>query len=106
MNALQKFEAQNMMAFIELQKLEKASKAIEQRKKEVREMLAEKMEEHGIKSVDNEYVKITFFPATPAKPTLDTKRWRAADPEGYSEVFDSYNKLDGGKKAYVKVDAK
>ena len=105
-NELQKFEQQNMMAFIELRDLEKTAESIEKRKKEVREMLKEKMEEHGIKSIDNDYVKITFFPATPDKPSLDTKTWRSEDPDSYNDVFSRFNKMAGGKSSYVKVKAK
>lgn len=106
MNNLEIFEQKHMMAFIELQSLTKQKKALEERDKEIRDILVKGMDEYGIESIDNEYVNIIRIKATPGKPKLDEKSWRAEDPEGYNEVFSTYNKMAGAKKAHVRITTK
>lgn len=106
MNAIEKYEARYMMAMIELRDIETQKKALESRDKEIRSMLTEGMEEYGIESIDNDYVKITYINPTPGTPKLDEKTWRAEDPEGFNKVFSMYNKMSGGKKGYVRITTK
>lgn len=104
MNEVQKFEQQNMMAFIELQTLEKQSKTIEDRKAEVREILTAGMEEHGIKSIDNEYVKIVYV-APSESTSLDTKKLRAEEPDTYNGLMKAYSKVTK-RKGSVRITVK
>lgn len=106
MNEIAAFEKNHMMAFIELHQIEEQKKALEARDKEIRSILTKGMEEHGIESIDNEYIRISHISASPGKPKLDEKAWLAEDPEGYREVFDKYNKMSGAKKAYVRITLK
>lgn len=100
------FQKKNMMAFIELQQVTKARKEAEAREKEIKEQLVKGMDEFGLVSIDNEYVRISYVRPTEGSPKLDEKTWKAEDPEGYHEVFNKYNKMSGGKKGYVRVDLK
>lgn len=102
-NKVALFEQKNMMAFIELHNIEQQKKELDARDKEIREIITKGMEENGIDSIDNDYVKITYIPPTDGKPKLDEKAWRAEDPEGYNKVFSLYNKMSGAKKGYVRI---
>lgn len=104
MNEIQKWEQQHMMAFIELRDLEAQSKSIEARKAEVRQMLTESMEEHGIVGIDNDYVKITYIGPTEST-SLDTKKLRASEPETYNDLVGAYPKVTK-KKGHVRIAVK
>lgn len=100
------FEQKHMMAFMELRNLENNIAAQEERLKAVKAQILKGMEEYGIKSIDNEYVTISYVAPTPGKPKLDETAWRAEDPEGYNAVFEKYNKMAGAKKGYVRIKTK
>lgn len=101
---IEKFEQQNMMAFIELQDLENQAKAIEARKNEVRDILTRGMEENGIVSIDNDYVKISYV-APSESTSLDTKTLRAERPEIYNSLMADFSKTTK-KKGYVRIKVK
>ena len=100
------FEKKHMMAFVELRDIERQKAALEDRYNAIRAEITKGMEEHSIKSIDNEYVSIVYVLPSPGKPKLDEKAWRAEDPEGYQKVYKIYNKMSGGRKGYVKITAK
>lgn len=104
MNEIEKFEQKHMMAFIELGNLERQASEIEARKAEVRENLTKAMEEYGITSVDNKYVKITYI--GPSESTsFDTKAFRAARPEMYESLMKDFSKTTK-KKGFVRIKVK
>lgn len=100
------FKKEYGMLFIELRDLEIQKKDIAEREKEAREALRQAMEKYGIKKVETPTVDVTWVPPVEAKPKLDEKAWRAADPDGYNEVFDAYNKLSGGRRGSVRITPK
>lgn len=106
MNAVQKFENKHMMAFIELQQITKQQKELKARDAEIRAILSKGMEEYGIESIDNEFVKINYIQPTAGSLKLDEKSWKAEDPDGYRKVFQKYNKMQGAKKGHVRIDPK
>ena len=105
-NAVTLFEQKHMMAFLELRNLANEVKAKEERMKAIKETIERGMEEHGIASINNDYVTISHVPANPGKPKLDETAWKAEDPDGYHKVFSKYNKMSGAKKAYVRIVTK
>ena len=100
------FEQKNMMAFIELRNLSLEIDRQKERMDAIKETLFKGMDENGIKSIDNEYITITFVDASIGKPALDEKTWKAEDPESYRKVFNQYNKMSGAKKAHIRIKAK
>lgn len=103
-NKLQVFENKHMMAFIELRDIEQQKKALENRDKEIREILAKGMEENGIESIDNEYVRITYIAPTTSE-SLDTKKLKANDPGLFHELMGMYKKITN-KKGYTRITVK
>lgn len=100
------FEQKHMMAFVELRNLSLEIDRQKERMDAIKETLFKGMEENGIKSIDNKYVTITYVDASPGKPALDEKTWKAEDPESYRKVFNEYNKMAGQKKAHIRIKAK
>ena len=100
------FQQQYMMAFMALRNLENEISDREERLKELKSQILKGMEAYDLKSIDNDYVTISYVAPTPGKPALDEKAWRAEDPDGYNEVFNKYNKMAGGRKGYVRIKTK
>lgn len=75
-------------------------KELEDQEKKVRESLTQAMEEYGIKSFDNEFIKVTYVAAT-QQISVDTTRLKKEHPE----IAEAYKKVTN-KKAYVKVEVK
>lgn len=105
-NNLQVFEKKYMMAFVSLRDLKVQLKEAEEKEKQIKELIKDGMDEFGIDSIDNEYVRINRIPAYPGKPKLDEKAWRAEDPDSYNEIFNKYNKMSGSKKSYITINIK
>lgn len=64
----------------ELKSLDARKKELEQTESELKKMLIEKMEETGVKSVDNDYFKITYI-APSIRETLDSAKLKKELPE-------------------------
>lgn len=64
----------------ELKTLDERKKQLEQTESDLKKMLIEKMEETGVKSVDNDYFKITYI-APSTRETLDSARLKKEMPE-------------------------
>ena len=103
-NKVAVFEQNNMMAFLELQALERQSEEIEARKAEVRGILTNGMEQYGITSIDNDIVTITYVSPSEST-TLDTKKLRAQEPKTYNDLMKQYAKTTK-RRGYVKIKVK
>ena len=68
----------------ELKSLDDRKKELEQTESELKKMLIEKMEETGVKSVDNDYFKITYI-APSTRETLDAAKLKKEMPEVASQ---------------------
>lgn len=64
----------------ELKTLDDRKKELEKAESELKQMLIEKMEETGVKSIDNDYFKITYI-APGTRETLDQARIKKELPE-------------------------
>lgn len=64
----------------ELKSLDDRKKELEQTESELKKMLIEKMEETGVKSIDNDYFKITYI-APSIRETLDFAKLKKELPE-------------------------
>ena len=105
-NQVTVFEQKHLMMFLELRNLANEVKAKEERMEAIKGVIKKGMEENGITSISNDYVTISHVPASPGKPKLDEKSWRAEDPEGYEKVFNKYNKMSGQKRGYIRIVTK
>jgi len=68
----------------ELKSLDDRKKELEQTESELKKMLIEKMEETGVKSIDNDYFKITYI-APSTRETLDAAKLKKEMPEVASQ---------------------
>lgn len=75
-------------------------KSIEAREKNMREKLKAAMERFGVKSFDNDLVKVTYIAATTSR-TVDT----AALKKKYPAIAEECSKVSN-KSAYIKIEVK
>lgn len=104
MNELQKFEEQYLESFKQLQKLSKAKKKVEEEEKAVKQQLEKALLEYNIKSIDNEFVRITYVEGTTSK-SIDSKKIQAQSPDFYDKLIKQYEKVTV-KKPYVRITVK
>lgn len=104
MNELQKFEEQYLESFKQLQKLSKAKKKVEAEEKAVKQQLEKALLEYNIKSIDNEFVRITYVEGTTSK-SIDSKKIQAQSPDFYDKLIKQYEKVTV-KKPYVRITVK
>lgn len=95
------FGTEYMEVFKELALLEDEAKDIKKRHEEIKAEILEAMEKNNIKSFENDFVKITYVPATESWK-VDMKAFEFEEPELYEEVAKKFNKKTF-RKAYVKV---
>lgn len=88
---LVEFENAGMQAMRDLAQVLKAKKDIEAQEKAFKAQLLELMEQYNVKSVDNEYVKITYI-APSESVALDTKALESKEPKLYGELMEDYPK--------------
>lgn len=126
---LQAFEQQNLQVFKDISQITAQRKALEKQEKEIKKQLEEAMMEHEIKTIDNEFIKITrveasetvtvdlkeleekesetfdeLFEDYPIR-SLDIKRLEAAEPELYEELVEDYPKVSS-RKAHLRFKVK
>lgn len=103
---LQVFENQYLAVFQNLAEVTKRKKALEDQGKEAKSQLEKLMDEYGIKSIDNQFIKVTRVDANPGKQTIDFEKLSKEEPELHAELLADYPKTTGAKKAYVTFKVK
>ena len=103
---LKVFEEQYLTVMKGLADAVKARKKLEVDEKKFKEQLGQVMDEYGIKSLDNQFVKITRVAESKGKPTVDLEKMEKEEPELYADLLKDYPKISGAKKGYVKFDTK
>lgn len=98
------FNTEYSHVFKELAVLEDEAKDIEKRRKEVKAELLEAMEKHGIKSIDNDYVKVTYVGQS-VSIGFDLKAFQLEEPKKYEKLLNKYNK-ETVKKPYIRITTK
>lgn len=86
--------------------LSKQKKAIEDQEKKVKTQLEKAFDEYGIKSLENDYLKITRVEAGADSVTIDLKAFEEKEPETYKEILEDYPKKVKGKSAYIRFNVK
>lgn len=103
---LQVFENQYLAVFQNLAEVTKQKKALEDQEKKVKAELEKLMDEYEIKSLDNQFIKITRVAANPGKQTIDIDKLLEKEPKLHAELLADYPKTTGAKKAYVTFKVK
>lgn len=100
------FNEQYLVAMQSLANLTKQKKAIEEQEKNVKGQIEKVFEEYGIKSLDNEVLKITRVAAGKDSITIDLKEFEEKEPETYAEILADYPKKVKGRSGYIKFTVK
>lgn len=98
------FENDYMVVMEQYQHLTKAEKAIAEQVKNLKVKLEQAMDEYNIKSIDNEFLKITRV--EPSESTsIDIKKMKEKEPDLHEELLADYPKVTK-RKAYVRFTVK
>lgn len=100
------FEEQYLAVMQSLSEMTKQKKALEEQEKKVKEQLEKVMDEFGIKSVENQFLKIIRVAASAGKQTIDLDKMQKAEPKLFEELLADYPKTSGAKKAFIRFDVK
>jgi len=95
-----------MDVFKEISKVTNLKKSLEQQEAEFKEKLEKAMDQFEIKSIDNDYIKITRIAENPGKQTIDIDKMKKEEPKLFDELLEDYPKITGKKKAYIKFEVK
>lgn len=88
---IQAIETQYLEQMKDLAELTVRRKELEKSEKLIKNQLKKAFQEYGIKSIDNEFIKITYIPSSKSV-SLDTKKFKEAEPEYYEELMKDYSK--------------
>lgn len=94
------FETQYMTVFEQIKRVVESKKAMEAQEKELKDKLREAMEAHGIKSIDNRLVKITYIAPT-TTVSIDSAKLKKRYPAIAEECSKS-----SPKAGYIKIEVK
>lgn len=103
---LQVFENQYLAVFQNLAGVTKQKKVLEDQEKNFKAELEKLMDEYKIKSLDNQFIKITRVDENPGKQTIDLDKLLEKEPELHAELLADYPKTTGAKKAYITFKVK
>jgi len=98
------FEDKYMPIMANLALLDKQQKDIEAQTKAIKADLEKAMDEYSIKSIDNEYLKITRVEGSQST-NVDLKKLQAEEPKLHEELLQDYPKVSN-RKAYVRFAVK
>lgn len=100
------FESQFLATMQNLSNLNKQKKKLESEEKKAKEQLKKVFDEYGIKSLDNQYIKITRVAGSADSVTIDLKKFQEEEPETYDEILADYPKTVKGKSGSIRFDVK
>jgi len=103
-NELTVFENKYMAVMAQIAALAKQEKEIAERNKQLKSELEAAMDEYGIKSIDNEFLKITRVEGS-TTVSIDIKKLQDKEPALYDELLEDYPKKTV-RKPYVKFTVK
>jgi DNA gyrase/topoisomerase IV subunit A len=103
---IQAFNEQYLEGMKKIAHLEHVKKSFEEQEKTIKEQLEQVCKKYGIKSIDNEYMKITYVAAGTDKQTIDIDQLAKEEPDLYSDLLKDYPKTTKGRKAYIMFKVK
>lgn len=103
-NEVQVFQNQYLAKMQELQQLVNQKKELEKIEKNIKKELEQAMDEHNIKSIDNEFLKITRVEASESV-SIDLTAMKKKEPDLYDDLMKDYPKVTK-RKAYVRFTVK
>lgn len=103
-NEIVAFNNQYLQAFQKLSEITKQKKQLEEDENSAKKILEKVMDEHNIKSIDNQFMKITRVNGS-TSTSVDLKELEKKEPELYKELLEDYPKTTT-KKAYLTFSVK
>lgn len=91
-NEIQAFESKHMLLMANVAQHIQQEKLLKEQTAKLKEDLGKAMDEFGIKSIDNDLLKITRTAASTSK-SLDTTRLKNEEPELFAELMTDYPKI-------------
>lgn len=101
---VQAFENQYLSVFQNLAEVTKQKKALEDQEKKVKSQLEKLMDEYGIESLENQFIKIIRV-AGSSSTTIDLKKLEEQEPDLFKDLLADYPKTTT-RKATVRFDVK
>lgn len=90
--SIQEFQERNLDLFNQVRDIEKKRKYLDEISKTVKGKLLEAMLEAGIKSIDNDFIKIMV--TNPSEViSIDLKAFQKNEPVAYAELLEDYPKV-------------
>lgn len=105
-NEIEAFNSQYLIMMQNLSNLGKQKKQLESEEKKIKNVLKKCFDEYGIKSIDNEFIKITRVKGSEDSKTIDLKEFEKSEPETYADILEDYPKLVKGKSSTIRFDVK
>lgn len=98
---IDRFNEKYLAIFKQLSELSIAKKKIVEKEKEIKKDLKNVMEEYNIKSIDNEYIRISYV--APGKPSVkvDLKSLKEEDSLLYDDLLNRFPKHIKGRASYI-----
>ena len=103
---IQVFDSKYLDMMKNLSSVVEQKKKLELQEKKVKDQLSKVMDEYGIKSIDNQYLKITRTAGSEGTPTIDLEKMQKKEPKLYMELLADYPKVSGARKAGLRFDVK
>lgn len=100
------FEDKYMTAMHNLSGLLKQQKQMEADIKKIKGSFEKVMDEYGIKSLDNDFLKVTRVAGTSDSVTLDLDKFQKEEPDLYKELMGDYKKTVKGRKGSIRFGVK
>lgn len=100
------FEEQYMKVMKSLSNITVQKKELEAKEKKIKKQLEKVFEEYGIKTLDNEFLKITRVAPGKSSITIDLKKFEENEPETYKDILKDYPKEVKGRAGYIKFTVK
>jgi len=100
------FEEQYLAVMQDLSKLTKQKKQLEEAESAAKEQLKKVFDFYGIKSLDNQFIKITRVEKSVDSVTIDLKKFEKEEPETYQDILKDYPKQVKGKSGYIRFEVK
>jgi hypothetical protein len=98
------FEQNYLTVFKEMAENKKLMKQCEEKEIKIKEKLETAMKEIGIKSIDNQYLKIVYVPESHSI-SIDLKNLEKKEPDLYEELVTDYPK-ESNRKGYLRFTVK
>jgi len=98
--AMQAFNTSAMTIMKNIAELDKQKKALEEKDKEVRDALKQVMDQYGIKSFENDILKVTFVAET-TRTSIDSAKLKKDHPD-IAEKYSKTSKVSASVRISVK----